>query len=103
MTDQLTRGAVVFGSVTKSVGDNQRAQPNVSFCGRSGQHLLAASISASDVVDGAHSAASKCHRVIESKHNHIEGSRPWARLSRSASILRSRCFKFMASMQMALW
>ena len=54
-----------------------------------------------DAVDGAHSAASECHRVVASKRNHIEGSRPWARLSQSGSILRSRCFRFTASMRMA--
>src|ERR1017187_2298286 len=43
-----------------------------------------------DAVDGAHSAASKCHRVVASKRNHIEGSRPWAKLARSGSILRSQ-------------
>jgi hypothetical protein len=36
---------------------------------------------ANDAVDGAHSAASKCHRVVGSKRNHIEGSRPWAKLA----------------------
>ena len=45
----------------------------------------------------------ECHRVVASKRNHIEGSRPWARLARSGSILRSRCFRFTASMQMARW
>jgi hypothetical protein len=29
---------------------------------------------ANDVVDGAHSAASECHRVVASKLNHIEGT-----------------------------
>src|SRR4029450_4701712 len=61
------------------------------------------SLSEPDVVDGAHSAASKCHRVVGSKRNHIEGNRPWARLARSGSILRSRCFRFTASMLMARW
>jgi hypothetical protein len=31
---------------------------------------------ANDAVDGAHSAASECHRVVASKRNYIEGSRP---------------------------
>jgi hypothetical protein len=35
--------------------------------------VLIPSISAFDVVDGTHSAASKCHRVVASKRNHIEG------------------------------
>src|SRR5262249_53331258 len=65
--------------------------------------LLRLSSSPFDEVDGAHSAASKCHRVVVSKRNHIEGSRPWARLSRSGSILRSWCFRFTASMQKARW
>src|SRR5262245_64986049 len=69
----------------------------------SGLIMLTLSFVEHDVVDGAHSAASKCHRVVGSKRNHIEGSRPWARLSRSGSILRSRCFRFTASMLMARW
>ena len=36
--------------------------------------MLKSSISAFDVVDGTHSAASKCHRVVASKRNHIEGA-----------------------------
>src|SRR5664279_5313461 len=60
--------------------------------------LAGDSLSANDAVDGAHSAASECHRVVASKRNHIEGSRPWVRLARSVSILRSRCFRFTASM-----
>src|SRR4029077_9460431 len=69
----------------------------------SGHHRLIVSLSAFDVVDGTHSAASKCHRVVASKRNHIEGSRPWARLARSASISRNRCFRFTASMPVARW
>src|SRR6185295_16525063 len=65
--------------------------------------LAARRSDANDVVDGAHSAASMCHRVVASKRNYIEGSRPWARLARSESILRNRCFRFTASMQMARW
>ena len=45
------------------------------------------------MVDGAHSAASKCHRVVASKQTTREGSRPWARLARSVSTLRSQYFK----------
>src|SRR5262249_32488424 len=36
-------------------------------------------MSAIDAVDGAHSAASKCQRVVAREANHVEGSRPWAR------------------------
>src|SRR5262249_34972918 len=71
---------------------------NVGYWSLSGLVMLTLSFVDHDVVDGAHSAASKCHRVVGSKRNHIEGSRPWARLSRSGSILRSRCFRFTASM-----
>jgi hypothetical protein len=38
-----------------------------------------------DAVDGAHSAASKCHRVVALKRTTNEGSRPWARLARLVS------------------
>jgi putative tryptophan/tyrosine transport system substrate-binding protein len=48
----------------------------------------------------ARSAASKCHGVVASRTNHIEGSRPWVRLAQSVSILRSRSFRFTALMRM---
>jgi hypothetical protein len=46
-----------------------------------------------DAVDGAHSAASECPRVVALKRNHFEGSRPWAKLSRLVS-LRSRYSRY---------
>jgi hypothetical protein len=56
-----------------------------------------------DAVDGAHSSASKCHRVVAPKRTTNEGSRPWARLARSVSISRSQFFRFMGWMPMAQW
>src|SRR6516165_7919067 len=64
--------------------------------------LFALQMPAYDAVDGARSEASKCHRVV-CKANHIEGSRPWARLARSVLILRSRSFRCMGSMTLARW
>src|SRR5262249_48099993 len=40
---------------------------HVGYRGKSGQGLKDAVRSADDAVDGAHSAASKCHRVVASK------------------------------------
>jgi hypothetical protein len=45
---------------------------------------------AADAVDGAHSTASKCQSWSR-EANHVEGSRPWARLALLALILRSHC------------
>src|SRR5205814_6614889 len=56
---------------------------------------------ANDAVDGAHSTASIVPRVVALKANHNEGSRPWARLARSVSILRSRYSRFTAYLVMA--
>src|SRR5215468_9930588 len=75
----------------------------VCFRSKTGPHLLNVSFSHFDVVDGAHSAASKCHRVVRSKRNHIEGNRPWARLARSVWISPRICFKFTVSMLKARW
>ena len=59
------------------------SSPERSLLSNSGHWSALALIgsAANDAVDGAHSAASKCHRVVASKRNHIEGSRPWARLA----------------------
>src|SRR5215468_6648884 len=75
----------------------------VRFRAQTRKHLLSLSLPAHDVVDGAHSAASKCHRVVGSKRNHIEGNRPWARLARSVWISPRICFRFTVLMQMARW
>ena len=53
---------------------------------------LLAELDGFDAVDGARSAASRCHRVVASKRT-TEGSHPRARLSRSAWILRSPYFR----------
>jgi hypothetical protein len=42
---------------------------NVCSLMQSGKDLLSTSLSHFDVVDGTHSAASKCHRVVASKRN----------------------------------
>src|SRR5215813_2045848 len=76
---------------------------DVGFRGVTGLVVLTLSSSAFDVVDGAHSAASKCHRVVRSKRNHIEGNRPWARLARSVWISPRTCFRFTVLMQKARW
>jgi hypothetical protein len=39
-----------------------------------------------DAVDGAHSTASMCQRVVALKRTTIEGSRPWAKLAQLVSI-----------------
>src|SRR5262249_26539943 len=59
-----------------------------------------ASMSAYDAVDGAtlrHQSAKGWLREA----NHVEGSRPWARLARLGLILRSQCFRCMGSMTLA--
>jgi hypothetical protein len=48
-------GRSVMSAITAGVGE------------KSGLHLLVVSSSEFDVVDGTHSAASKCHRVVASK------------------------------------
>jgi hypothetical protein len=40
----------------------------------SGKHLLALSFSGFDAVDGAHSAASKCHRVVALEQTTLRGA-----------------------------
>src|SRR5262249_36930358 len=45
----------------------------VRFRGQSGQRLLILSFSAFDAVDGAHSAASKCYRLVCVKARAIQG------------------------------
>src|ERR1051325_464412 len=55
-------------------------------------HLLGVIMSTYDAVDGAHSTASECQGWSR-EANHIEGSRPWARLARLVLILRSLCFR----------
>ncbi len=47
---------------------------NVRSRGQSGKHLLAASISGFDAVDGARSAASKCHRVAALEQTTLRGA-----------------------------
>jgi hypothetical protein len=47
---------------------------DVRFQGQSGKHLLASSFSGFDAVDGAHSAASKCHRVVALEQTTLRGA-----------------------------
>src|SRR5262249_27532539 len=50
-----------------------KSPSHVRFRGQSGQHLLILSFFAFDAVDGAHSAASKCYRLVCVKARAIQG------------------------------
>src|SRR6516225_4074175 len=59
--------------------DPRRGKPlprrsKVRFRGRTGQYLLVLSFTGFDAVDGAHSAASRCHKVVASNRTTLRGA-----------------------------
>src|SRR5262245_794025 len=102
------RAACVVAAVHESAFGTKRTWRRVSYFVRfrgkadMGRRIVPMISDAIDAVDGAHSAASRCHRVLR-RNAPLEGSRPWAKLARSVSISRSQFFKFTAWAPVARW
>src|SRR6516162_8434890 len=56
------------------ISGNATAQANVGYWGQTGKHLLSLSFTGFDAVDGAHSAASRCHKVVASNRTTLRGA-----------------------------